>query len=173
MATREKKKIISGVTTDQAQEASASYTTSYVAKMKIEAKMNEEINRIKDKYQDEITEHDEDMKEQFLVLEVYAGESKKDWGKAKSIELLHSKIGYRTGMPKLKLDKGFNWTSVTALLKEYFSAYIRTVDEPNKEKLIADRETEGFDKVCKKAHVSVVQDETFFVEPKVEELAPA
>jgi len=173
MATREKKKVIKGVTTEMAQDASAAYAKAHVSLQSIEAKMNEEINKIKEKYQDKITEQEEKKDEQFVILEVYAIEQKDNWGKAKSIDMLHSRIGFRTGTPKLKLDKGFNWTSVTSLLDEHYPFYIRMVKEPNKEQLIADREIEGFDKICKKAHISVVQDETFFVEPKVEELATA
>lgn len=171
MATRQKKKVITGVSSEQAQDASAAYTNAYVKQMKLEAKMNEEINKIKSKYQDEITNLEEEKEEQYDVLEAYAKEQKDNWGKARSIELLHTKIGFRIGMPKLKCDKGFNWTSVTSLLKDHYPDYVREVVEPNKEKLIADRESEGFDKLCKKAHIEVVQDENFFVEPKIEELA--
>lgn len=173
MATREKKKVIVNVTSEQAQDASAAYTKAHVALQSIEAKMNEEINKIKEKYQDKISEQEEKREEQFTVLEVYATEQKDNWGKAKSIDMLHSRIGFRTGTPKLKCDKGWNWTSVTDILNESYADYVRTVTEPNKEKLIADRDTDGFDKLCKKAHITVVQDETFYVEPKVEEVATA
>jgi phage host-nuclease inhibitor protein Gam len=170
MATREKKKVITGVTAEGAQEASAAYTTAHVRQMQIEAKMNEQINKIKAKYQDEITELAEEKDGHFEILEVYAKEQKDNWGKKKSMDLLNATIGFRTGTPKLKCDKGFNWTSVTSLLKEHYPDYVRTVDEPNKEKLIADRDNDGFDKICKKSHVSIVQDETFYVEPKIEEV---
>jgi len=173
MATREKKKVITNVTQEQAQDASAAYTKAHVSLQSIEAKMNEEINKIKEKYQERITAQEDIKEAQFAVLEVYATEQKETWGKAKSIDMLHSRIGFRTGTPKLKLDRGWNWTSVTDILNENYSDYVRTVLEPNKEKLIADRELEGFDKICKKAHIAVVQDETFFVEPKVEEVATA
>lgn len=171
MATRQKKKVITNVTTEQATDASQAYTNAHVKQMKLEAKMNEEINRIKSKYQDEMTELQEAKDEQYDVLEAFAKEQKDNWGKMRSIELLHTKIGFRIGTPKVKCDKGFNWTSVTSLLEEHYPAYVRTVVEPNKEMLIADRESEGFDKLCKKAHIEVVQEENFFVEPKVEELA--
>lgn len=173
MATREKKKVIVNVTSEAAQDASQGYTTSHVKLMKVEAKMNEEINRIKSKYQEEIEQLNAEKDTHFEVLEVYATEQQDSWGKAKSLDMLHTKIGFRTGTPKLKCDKGFNWVSVTSLLKEHYPDYVRTIDEPNKEKLIADRDNDGFDKICKKAHVSVVQEETFFVEAKLEELATA
>lgn len=170
MATREKKKVIVNVTSEAAQDASQSYTSAHVKLMKLEAKMNEEINKIKTKYQDEIEKLSSDKDAQFDILETYATEQKENWGKLKSLDMLHAKIGFRTGTPKLKCEKGFNWTSVTTLLEEHYPDYVRTTVEPNKEKLIADRENDGFDKLCKKAHVQVVQEETFYVEAKLEEL---
>lgn len=171
MATRIKKKVFKDVTAEQAQQASETFAQKFNALSKVEAKMNEEINKIKSKYQDQVTDLTEDLEEPKEILETYATEQKDNWGKKKSLELLHTTIGFRTGMPKLKPEKGWNWTSITEVLKEKFSEYVRTVTEPNKEKLIADREADGFEAICKKAHFTVVQDETFYVEPKVEELA--
>lgn len=107
------------------------------------------------------------------VLETYATETFEQWGKRKSCELLHGVIGYRTGTPKIKFDKGFNSKSVTAILEEQFPQYVRTVTELNKEQLIADREEEFFAAIAKKAHVLVVQEESFYVESKSEELQDA
>lgn len=170
MATRTKKKVFTNVTVEQAQDAGSVFATTTAALQNIEAKMNAEITKIRDKYQDKITDLQEQLIEPQEILETFAAEQKDNWPK-KSFELVHARIGFRTGMPKLKLDKGFNWTSVTELLKENFPDYVRTVDEPNKEKLIGDRDDESFGKIAKKCHFSVVQDETVFVEPKLEELA--
>jgi phage host-nuclease inhibitor protein Gam len=169
---REKKKVIVGVSQTLAEDAFAVFADAYNDITKIEAKMNAELNAIRDKYQERITKLEEVKEAQKDILQVFATEHKSEW-KNKSIEMLHGKLGFRTGTPKLKCDKGFNWTSVTELLNEYFPDYVRVVNEPNKEKLIADRDEEGFDKICKKAHIAVVQEETFFVEPKVEELQTA
>lgn len=171
--SRVKKKVIAGISRETADEAFALYADVHNELAKMEVKMNEELNKVRDKYQEKITQLEEQKEQQFEVLQVYATEQKEGWGKRKSLEMLHGKIGFRTGTHKLKCGKGFNWTSVTALLKEYFPEYIRTVEEPNKEKLIGDRENEGFDNICKKVHIKVVQDETFYVEPKVEQLQTA
>ncbi|MFJ1366650.1 host-nuclease inhibitor Gam family protein [Capnocytophaga canimorsus] len=50
----------------------------------------------------------------------------------------------------------------------FFTRYIRTVEEPAKDKLLADRDNEEVNTLFGKVGISVVQDETFFVEPKKE-----
>jgi phage host-nuclease inhibitor protein Gam len=173
MAARVKKKTFANVSLEQAQDASSQFATTKNELARIEAKMNEEINKIRSKYAEKVNELTDALEEPQTILEVYAKEQQDSWGKKKSFELLHTTIGFRTGMPKLKLEKSYNWSVVTDLLKEHYPGYVRTVDEPNKEKIIADRESDGFDKFCKKCHVNVVQDETFYIEPKVQEVQPA
>lgn len=173
MATRVSKKTVSNVTLEQAQQASEQFANAQNRLAKQEAKMNEELNKVRSRYQDIVSELSDLLEEPKEILEVFAKEQQQSWGKKKSFDLLHTTIGFRTGMPKLKCDKGFNWTSVTELLSEYYPDYVRTVIEPNKEKLIGDRDTESFDKICKKTHISVVQDETFYTEVKVQQLASA
>jgi hypothetical protein len=46
---------------------------------------------------------------------------------------------------------------------------VRTVEEPAKDKLLANREDEEVAAMLPKVGVAVVQDETFYVEPKKEE----
>ncbi len=46
---------------------------------------------------------------------------------------------------------------------------VRTVVEPAKDKLLADRDNEEVQAMLPKVGISVVQDETFYVEPKKEE----
>lgn len=170
---REKKVVIANVTREQAEDAMALFADSANSLSKIEADMSAKINAIRDKYQDDITMLKESKEAQVEVLEVFATESHDQWGKKKSIELLHGIIGFRTGTPKVKFEKGFNSKSVTAILQEKYPDYVRSVVEMDKEKLIAERDTEGFAVLCKKAHIEVVQDESFYVESKAEVLQPA
>jgi len=170
--SRTKKKVIANVTLEQAQEASAKYTNSYTKLTMIDARMNEEINTIKRKYQDRITDLKGDMEEPTEVLQVYAREQKKTWGKKKSMELLHTVIGFRTGNPKVEKSKKFTWEGITDLVKGILPEFIRTKDELNKEAILALKEDDDQLAVLKeKCYISVVQDEAFYVEPKKEEVA--
>ena len=75
-------------------------------------------------------------------------------------------MGFRTGTPKLKTLKGFTWPSVVNLLKEFLPDYVRTTDEAAKDRLLADREVEEVRELFPRVGITVVQDETFYVEPK-------
>ena len=84
------------------------------------------------------------------------------------MDFTHARIGFRIGQPKVKLlIRG--WDKVLEKMKAVMPTYVRTVEEPAKDKLIADREVLG--EKLKAVGLSVVQDETFFIEPKVEEVA--
>ena len=86
------------------------------------------------------------------------------------METTHGTLGFRTGTPALKTQKGFTWESVKNLLKEFLPGYVRTKEEADKEKLLADREKEEVAALFPKVGVKVTQDEAFFVELKKEDL---
>ena len=175
MAKRVSKKTYANVTLDQAQEASQMFAQTKNKLAKIEAKMNEEINKVKAKYADQVTDLSEELEEPAEILEVFAKEQKDSWGKKKSLELLHCIIGFRTGTPKVDKKKGFSWDAVLELMKKnaLFSKFIRTTEEINKESILAEKDEKLLDKLESYCFVSIKQDEKFYVEPKVEELTPA
>ena len=95
--------------------------------------------------------------------------------------MAHGVIGFRTGTPKLKLLKGFTWASVEKLVKVFLPDYVREKTEVAKDRLLADRNLEDVGvtdslvivempmiDAMAKCGLQVVQDETFFVEPKSE-----
>ena len=130
--------------------------------------MDVQITKIRDKYSDELAKLTEEKTGAFEIIQTYAENNRADFGKKKSMELTHGTIGFRTGTPKLNKRKGFTWESVKNLCKEFLPAYIRTQEEVNKEKLLADRDEPTISAVFAKIGVQVDQDETFFVEPKKE-----
>lgn len=174
MATkRTSKKTFTNVTLEQAQEAAANFTKAKTELAKIEAKMNEEINKVKSKYADAIADQQNELEQPSDILEVYAKEQKSEWGKKKSLELLHATIGFRTSTPKVDKKKGFSWEAVLELIKKYpkFSHFVRTQEEVNKENILAEKDEKLLSELEDKAFVKIVQDEKFFIEPKVEEIA--
>ena len=134
-----------------------------------QAAMNNEITQVRNKYDKPIGDLQEQQEEHFDVLAVYAAEHPELFDKRKSVEWTHGTFGYRTGTPKLKTRKGFTWASVLTLVKGLMPKYVRTVEELNKELLIADRETLGDN--MGSLGVEVVQDETFYVAPNLQEVA--
>lgn len=168
--TREKKTVYTGVKQDEMELAFADYARADARQQKINATMDIEMTRIREKYQDELAKLQEVKDKSFDVIQAFAVENKGElFGKRKSMETTHGTLGFRIGTPKLKTLKGFTWASVLSMLKEFLPDYVRTVDEPAKDKLLADREDEKVMAMMPKVGICVVQEETFFVEPKKEE----
>lgn len=168
--TREKKVVVSGVTADQMETAFADFARADARIQKINATMDVEMTRIREKYQDELSKLQDEKDKSFDILQTYGVENKDElFSKRKSIETVHGILGFRTGTPKLKTLKGFTWPSVVNLLKEFLPDYVRTTEEAAKDRLLSDREVEEVRDLFPKVGITVVQDETFYVEPKKEE----
>lgn len=168
--TREKKTVYSGVKQEEMELAFADYARADARIQKINATMDIEMTRIREKYQDELGKLAETKEKSFDILQAYALENRDElFSKRKSLETTHGTMGFRTGTPKLKTLKGFTWGAVVNMLKEFLPGYVRTSEEANKEKLLADRESEEVTALFPKVGITVVQEETFYVEPKKEE----
>lgn len=177
-STRIKKKSISNVTHEQAQEASKTVAEKKNRLGKIEVKMNEELDNIKSRYSEDITGLKQQLVEPIAILEVYAHEQRSTWGKKKSIELLHCEVGFRMGTPKVIKHKEFTWDAVLELLKknQNFHRFIRRKEEINKEAILALNALNEEDKnllqqLKDECFVLIDHDENFFVDPKKEEVA--
>lgn len=165
------KKVLQGhVTKDEAEDAFAQYAQADARQQKITATMDMAITKIREKYAEELNELQERKDEAFDKLHAYAESNREDFGKKKSMEFQHGVLGFRTGTPKLKTRKGFTWASVMGLLKVHLPSYVRTVEEPAKDRLLADREEPDTAKMFAEVGIYVDQDEAFFVEPKKEEV---
>ena len=168
---REKKTVYTGISSEQMEQAFADYAKADARQQKITAEIDIQMAKIREKWQDELTKLAETKDNAFDILQAYALENRDElFSKRKSLETTHGTLGFRTGTPTLKTRKGFTWASVLEMLKEFLPNYVRTKEEPAKDKLLADREDEEVAALFPKVGVTVVQDETFFVEPKKEDL---
>ncbi len=172
MATkRVKKQVISDVTRELADEAFATYAKADAEQQKIQAEIELACAKIREKQADKLAALEAAKTTAFDTLQAYATENKGElFSKKKSLEMVHGVIGFRTGTPKLKTMKGFTWASALTLVKEFMGDFIRTTEEIAKDKLLADREAEGMTERMEKCGIYVAQDETFYVEPKKEEV---
>ena len=169
MAKREKKVIQTGITSEQMEQAFSDYAIADARIAKINAELDVKITTLRETRADQLAELAEQKEKAFDTLQAFAVEHKDEmFSKKKSMESTHGTIGFRTGTPKLKLLKGFTWGAVTNLLKEFLPAYVRTSEEPAKDKLLADRENDETAALFSRVGITVAQDETFFVEPKKE-----
>ncbi len=170
--TRQSKKVISSATREEAEQAMETVALVNSKKKSLEAKIELEKQKIDEKYRDQVTELQQQVKEPLEVLEVWAKSDVKNW-EAKSFDLTHGTVGFRTGTPKVEKEKKYTWEVITELLITFFPALVRTKVEANKEAIIAMRHEPAFEKLKAKCHVDVVQDETFFTRTKEEELVTA
>jgi phage host-nuclease inhibitor protein Gam len=169
--TREKKVVVTGVSREMAEASFAVYADADARQQRITAKMDVEITRIREKYQDELAKLQDQKDKAFEVMQTFAMENRDElFTKKKSLDMVHGILGFRTGTPTLKTRKGFTWAAVTNLLKEFLPSYVRLKEEPAKDKLIADRDVPEVQEAFPHIGVYVDQDETFFVEPKKEDI---
>jgi phage host-nuclease inhibitor protein Gam len=167
--TRKKKVLLpSTIDREQAEAAFASYAEADAKQQRIAATMDVQITKIRERYADELAKLTEEKVANFEIIQTYATNNRDAFGNRKSMELTHGIIGFRTGTPKLKTRKGFTWPAVLNMLKEYLPAYVRTAEEPAKDRLLADREVPEVANLFAKVGILVDQDESFFVEPKKE-----
>lgn len=183
MATRQKKTLIQGITAEQANDAFATYAKADAQINKINADIELQCAKIREKRADELTRLSDEREKAFDTLQAYAVENQAElFTKKKSLDMTHGTIGFRTGTPKLKTLKGFTWASALQLVKQFLPGYVRTTDEIAKDKLLADRELKEvtatnhekpitMTEAMAECGIKVDQDETFFVEPKKEEVA--
>lgn len=137
----------------------------------ITSKMDVEITKVREKYQTSLAELCEQRDKRVELLQHFAVNSPDLFVKKKSLEFTHGVLGFRTGQPSLKTLKGFTWPAVTNLLKTFLPDYVRTVEEPAKDKLLADRDNEDVQPLLAKAGIQVVQAESFYLEAKKEAAA--
>ena len=86
----------------------------------------------------------------------------------KSIELLSGVLGFRTGNPRLALlSRAWSWEKVLEALKTnpLRAQCVRTKEEVDKDGLL--RQASGGDFDSGAFGVKVIQDETFFIEPRL------
>lgn len=183
---RQKKTIITGVSREAADEAFATYAKSDAQIQKINAEIELQCAKIREKYADKLATLGAEKDKAFDVLQSFATENQAElFTKKKSLDMAHGTIGFRTGTPKLKTLKGFTWASALQLAKKFLPmTYIRQTEEIAKDKLLADRdlkEVAVYDtptgdprevtmrEAMSACGIQVTQDETFYVEPKKEE----
>jgi phage host-nuclease inhibitor protein Gam len=135
--------------------------------------LDAEITTIRTKYEDTISVLGKRIEEQAVLLESWAASNPEEFPKdRKSLEMVHGIIGFRTGTPKLKTIARKTWDAVKDTLQTMWPGfYIRVKEEVNKEAILSDFAQGNITEAqLRSIGVTVVQEESFFVEPKLEPL---
>ena len=129
--------------------------------------MDQEMFEIRKKYSNDLTTLQEKKDLFFNQLESFALENQNILFSIKrSLATKFGTFGFRTGKPKFQLIPDGSWASVTKMLQDFLPQYIRTVFEPSKEKLMSDRFNPEISKYFPALGLSVVQDESFYIDLK-------
>ena len=137
---------------------------------RITTAMDAEIKTIRDLNAVRLGELGESVDDLMAWLEVWADSHKEAFPKdRKSLDMAHGTIGFRTGTPKAATLRGWTWAKVldTMIALKEWRPFVRSVEEVDKEALIASREVLSKDRFAA-IGVEIKQDETFFAELKRE-----
>ncbi len=169
MARKKKTIINESITAEQAGQLLGRYADLTSTVKKITGEMEQELNEVREEYRPRLEGVQEEHQHIFDRLENFAKINPDLFVGKKSIELVHGKLGFRKSTHKVKPLRGFAFKSVVELLKVHkLKKYIRLKEEVDREKLIADREEETVMNKARTCGFQIIQDETFYVEPKEE-----
>lgn len=130
------------------------------------------VLEVEQKYADSIEATKTDLDQLTADLREWADNNPTTFGQLRSVEWTHGRFGWRISPPKLVKKSKQPWDDLTPAVRENLGPkYVRVQESVNRERIIADRENIEPAKlrVC---GLSVVQEESFFVEPKVEDTTP-
>lgn len=136
----------------------------------LKAAQDDRLCSIKEEFGAKIDAKQKELKALLAACKVWALENRAEFGEAKSMDMGLAIAGFRTGMPKLSFLKGWTAEKVIEAVCKWFPrrGYVRTIEELDKATIIADRNNlTSCD--CDKIGVEIGQEETFFVDVKLEE----
>lgn len=135
----------------------------------LKAQLDQELTAVRQKFEGRIDGIAKQIEQKSGLLQQWAEASPEEFGEKKSIDFLHGRLGFRTGNPSLKTLSGWTFKRVLEVIDR---AFVRTKEELDKEGVLsAHARGELAEKELRSVGLRVVQDEAFFVEPKLEEAA--
>lgn len=153
------------ITRTEAEEVCGQIARDMNDRRRLSAEMDAELKAVRDRYQARITALGKSMEGQLARLQDWAESNPTEFVGKRSIEMMHGRVGWRLGQPQLKPLSGTTWARVLEIIGED-TRFLRMKPEVNKEALIAARDEIGAEGL-RALGVKVVQEEDFFVEPKL------
>ena len=146
-------------------------------KRKLVARLDSAILKLKDEAAAGIAACDEALAAKTDALRAWAESHPEEFPKGrKSVVFLSGTVGFRTGTPKLALlSRAWNWDKVLEAVQSRAFSFTRTSTELDKDAILAFAagSTDAADKqateekVLRPIGINVIQDESFYVEPKL------
>jgi len=136
------------------------------------ALMNQRITEVRTEYEAQLADASDKLKALVTAAKQWADTNPGEFEKRKSVELVHGTVGYRTGMPKVEPKGKLTWKIVLERIKSLgkpMKDFIRTKEEVDKDLILANR-ANLFPADLDNMGVEIVQDEVFYVDPKLTEV---
>lgn len=126
--------------------------------------------RIEDEHAERITEITDELQAMVQQLQAWSDRHRAEFGDRKSMILTHGEMGWRMSPPALQTLKKVTWKEVLKRLGALkFRRFIRIKPEVAKDVILTHRDKLAARGLLAKIGVEVVQEDVFFVEPKIEE----
>ena len=168
--TRVKKTVITGVTKEQAEAALREFSKADARIQKLLSDKEAKLIAIREKYDAEVAEQQEKMKESGDILQAFATENKeKLFSKTKSYRTPYGVFGFRMGQHQIEQFKGFTKADILGLVKKHLPDYIDTKESLAAKRLLLDREHPEVIEKLPECGMVIVQRETFYVESTKDE----
>jgi phage host-nuclease inhibitor protein Gam len=122
-----------------------------------------------------LSQIDDDLKEKAAIVKAWAESHRAEFGSKKSLELTQGIIGFRIGTPKLKTLPRRTFQGALDFLMSvgWGKRFVRTTNELNKLAILEAHARDAFpDDTLKSIGLYVAQEESFFIEPKLEDTTP-
>lgn len=171
---RIKTPLTAALTRDEVDSLLSDLQLTAAREQKLLAEKAQKLNTIEQHYAPALSLIEADKKAKTLQIQQWAEANPAEFEKKKSIDTPFARFGFRTGTPKLALlNRKWTWTSVLEKLIACTSAYIRNKPEIDKEAILADYAAGAFcSNTLSVLGMKVTQDETFFIEPKLDQPEP-
>lgn len=134
--------------------------------------MNAEIQAIQKEYEPSLKSAEKEIKQKTALVQDWADRNPAEFSAKKSIDTVRAEFGYRTGTHRVEPLKDWTFAKILEKLQELGrKAFIRTKYEINREAIIEKRNTLTTEEKNKMGF-AIVQDENFYITPKVTQSQP-
>lgn len=141
-----------------------------ISEQRIHADRNRLVAELDENCRPHLDKLGKELKTLTGAVQQWALNNPAEFGKRKSIEFTHGTIGFRTGTPKLALlSRAWTWAKCLEAVQSLLPAFIRNKPEIDKDAILGQREEELIQYAIKACGMKVTQEESFFVEPKLEQ----
>jgi len=166
MNARLKPRLIVPKTREEAVSIVGEIAELKITETQTKALMDQRLKEVREEYEGQLADINDRLTPLLLRVQAWAEANTQEFGKFKSLDMLHGFIGWRISTPTLKTLSGWTWARVLEALKMLgHSPFIRVKEEVDKQAIIAQREA-LLDGDLRQFGCKIIQEEMFYVDPK-------